>query len=179
MYSFQYCGLSCRIFSINYINTQTTFHVDLCQVPYIIYIQLLQTHYQRRIGITTYLQLFLSSGNNKQLLSGFVVAIITFSVLMAVIASSKYVTLNPISISSPEYSTSSSSSASSCSGLWAKALRLFFFSIILTPLYFSLDNIEARVRLCFKSLRFAFKELFDSPGTTRSYSGNLPSFNLP
>src|SRR3972149_9328458 len=118
MYSFQYCGLSCRIFSINYINARTTFHVDFCQVPYIIYIQLLQTHYQRRIGITTYLQLFLSSGSNKQLLSGFVVAIITFSVLMAFIASSKYVTLNPISFYFPEFPPSILPFLFPCPGYW-------------------------------------------------------------
>ena len=51
--------------------------------------------------------------------------------------------LNPISKSSPAYSTDISSSALSLLGLLAQIFRLSLERINLTPLYFSLDKTEA------------------------------------
>ena len=51
--------------------------------------------------------------------------------------------LNPISKSSPAYSTDISSSALSLLGLLAQIFRLSLERINLTPLYFSLDKTDA------------------------------------
>ena len=83
-----------------------------------------------------------------------------------------------MSISSPLYSHATTSSPCSFSGLLAEILSEFFFVIILTPLYFSLDNTLTLLRLSEKFFLSITRSELSPVGITCSQSGNLPSINL-